>query len=148
MLLHKYTANTKYSGIITTAQKIGKIENTTIAIFVNKETFVSSSHLFLRKVVKRHAKEAKLNTEIRGVANGNTKIRRRKRALIPKKSFNLKGITPTTLSVESMVSANLLANKSKKNSHDTLKIKGQMNLIIHASNTGSFENHTLKSTTL
>ncbi|GAG78136.1 unnamed protein product [marine sediment metagenome] len=59
-----------------TVQKNGIIAAKTIINFVIKEIFVSSSQLSFLKVVKRHAKEAKLKIEITGVMIGNTNIKR------------------------------------------------------------------------
>ena len=76
MLFHKKTGSSKNSGIMLTVQKIGIIAAKTIINFVIKEIFVSSSQLSFLKVVKRHAKEAKLKIEITGVMIGNTNIKR------------------------------------------------------------------------
>jgi hypothetical protein len=59
-----------------TVQKIGITDAKTITNFVKNEVFESSSQLFFLKVVKRHAKDAKLKTAIMGVIMGKTKIKR------------------------------------------------------------------------
>jgi len=76
MLFHKKSGSSKNSGIILTVQKIGIRAAKTIINFVKKEISVSSSQLSFLKVVRRHAKEAKLKTEITGVIIGKTNIKR------------------------------------------------------------------------
>jgi hypothetical protein len=76
MLFHKKTGSSKNSGIMLTVQKIGIKAAKTIISFVKKEIFASSSQLSFLKVVKRHAKEAKLRIEITGVIIGKTNIKR------------------------------------------------------------------------
>ena len=76
MLFHKKIGRAKNSGIMLTVQKIGIRAAKTIISFVKKEVSVSSSQLSFLKVVKRHAKEAKLKIEITGVMIGKTNIKR------------------------------------------------------------------------
>jgi len=76
MLFHKKIGRAKNSGIILAVQKIGITAAKTITIFVNNDVSVSSSQLSFLKVVKRHAKEAKLKIEITGVMIGKTNIKR------------------------------------------------------------------------
>jgi hypothetical protein len=57
-------------------QKIGTNDAKTIANFVKNEVFESSSQLSFLKVVKRHAKDAKLKMAITGVIMGKIKIKR------------------------------------------------------------------------
>jgi pyoverdine/dityrosine biosynthesis protein Dit1 len=80
---HKYKGNLRNSGIILTVQKIGIKAIKTITNFVRNEIFESSSQLSFLKVVRRHAKDAKLKMEINGVTIGNTKINKIYTALIP-----------------------------------------------------------------
>ncbi len=80
---HKNKGNAKNSGIMLMVQKIGIIAAKTITNFVRNEIFESSSQFSFLKLVKRHAKDAKLKMEINGVIIGNTKINRIYTALIP-----------------------------------------------------------------
>ncbi len=139
--------NNKYSGIIQIAQNIGRRENKIISNLVEKEILSSSRSSFLN-VVKRQAIEAKLNADIKGVIKGNIKINNIKIAFIPKKNFNLRGITLTVLSIESKVCDTLLANNIRKNSQEILNTKGHKNFTIKIVKFGSVENHSLKSTKL
>jgi hypothetical protein len=76
MIFHRKSGSAKNSGIMLTVQKSGIKAAKTIISFVIKEISVSSSQLSFLKVVKRHAKEAKLNIEITGVMIGKTNIKR------------------------------------------------------------------------
>ncbi|GAH18347.1 unnamed protein product [marine sediment metagenome] len=60
-----------------TVQNNGTKDANTIANFVKNEVFESSSQLSFLKVVKRHAKDAKLKTAITGVIMGKIKIKRK-----------------------------------------------------------------------
>ena len=104
-------------------QKMGKIENSTIKTLVAVEISDSSQLSFLN-VVNLHAMDAKLNIAIIGVIKGKTNINKINKAFNPKKNLNRKGTIPTVLSMESMVSDNLFANKIKKNNQETLNTRG------------------------
>ena len=120
---HKKIDRTIYWGRILIVQNMGKIENIIIKNFVAKEVSDSSQLSFLN-VVNLHAMDAKLNMEMIGVINGKTKINKTNKAVNPKKNRNRKGTIPTVLSIESMVSDNLLANKIRKNNQETLNTSG------------------------
>ena len=124
-------------------QNTGKIENRIIKNFVAKEVSDSSQLSFLN-VVNLHAMDAKLNMETIGVINGKTKINKINNAVNPKKNRNRKGTIPTVLSIESMVSEILLANKIRKNNHETLNTSGHNTRSTQKFNAGSSEYHKLK----
>ena len=144
---HKKIDRTIYWGRILIVQNMGKIENRTIKNFVAKEVSDSSQLSFL-KVVNLHAIEAKLNMEMIGVINGKTNINKINNAVNPKKNRNRKGTIPTVLSIESMVSETLLANKIRKNNHETLNTSGHNTRSIQKFKAGLSEYHNLNSTKL
>ena len=76
MVFHKNKGNSKYSGIMLIVQKTGTEEAKTITNFVKNEVFESSSQLSFLKVVKRHAKDAKLKMARTGGRSGKIKIKR------------------------------------------------------------------------
>jgi len=125
-------------------QITGNIENNIIKIFVKRETFCSS-HVSLLKVVILHAILEKLNTAITGVIIGRTNIKSIKSALAPKNNFNLIGITATVLSMDSIDTETLVANRIKKNTHEILKTRGHKILIIQKLIVGLSVNHKVKS---
>lgn len=128
-------------------QKMGKIENSTIKTLVAVEISDSSQLSFLN-VVNLHAMDAKLNIAIIGVIKGKTNINKINKAFNPKKNLNRKGIIPTVLSMESIVSDNLFANKIKKNNQETLNTRGHNTRNIQKFNVGFWEYHKLNSTKL
>ena len=128
-------------------QNTGNIEKRIIRNLVPNE-ISESSQLSFRKVVNLHAIEAKLKIETIGVINGKTKINKINKAFSPKKNLNLKGTTPTVLSIASIVAENLLANNIRKNNQETLKTNGHNTFKIQKFNAGSSENHRLNSTKL
>jgi len=81
--LHKNDANVKNSGKTTIEQNMGSIAEIPIITQVIIDILVSSSHLSFLKVVNRHAKDAKLKTDITGVIIGKTNIKRMYIAFIP-----------------------------------------------------------------
>ena len=128
-------------------QKMGNNAKSTMRNLVPKETG-ESSHISFRKVVNLHAIEAKLKIAIIGVINGKTKINKINNAFNPKKNLSRSGITPTVLSIWSIVSENRFANKIKKNNHPILKTKGHNIFNIQKFSAGLSENHNLNSTKL
>jgi hypothetical protein len=128
-------------------QKMGKIENKTIKNLVAVEVSDSSQLSFLN-VVNLHAMDAKLNIAIIGVIKGNTNINKINKAFNPKKNLNRNGTIPTVLSIDSIVSENLLANKIKKNNQETLNTRGHNTRNIQKFNVGLWEYHKLNSTKL
>jgi len=125
-------------------QKTGNIENSIIKIFVIRETFWSSQ-VSLLKVVILHAILEKLNIAIIGVIIGRTNIKSIKSALAPKNNFNLIGITPTVLSIDSIDTETLVAYRIKKNTHEILKTRGHNILIIQKFIVRLSVNHKEKS---
>ena len=144
---HKKIDRIIYWGRILIAQNMGKIENRTIKNFVAKEVSDSSQLSFLN-VVNLHAMDAKLNMEMIGVINGKTKINKINNAVNPKKNRNRKGTIPTVLSIESMVSESLLANKIRKNNQETLNMSGHNTRSTQKFKAGLSEYHNLNSTKL
>lgn len=144
---HKKIDRTIYWGRILIVQNMGKIEKTIIKNFVAKEVSDSSQLSFL-KVVNLHAMDAKLKMETIGVINGKTKINKINNAVNPKKNRNRKGTIPTVLSIESMVSETLLANKIRKNNQETLNTSGHNTRSIQKFKAGLSEYHNLNFTKL
>lgn len=144
---HKKIDRTIYWGRILIVQNMGKIENTIIKNFVAKEVSDSSQLSFL-KVVNLHAMDAKLNMETIGVINGKTKINKINNAVNPKKNRNRKGTIPTVLSIESIVSETLLANKIRKNNQETLNTSGHNTRSTQKFKAGLSEYHNLNFTKL
>jgi len=144
---HKKIDRTIYWGRILIVQNMGKIENRIIKNFVAKEVSDSSQLSFL-KVVNLHAMDAKLNMEMIGVINGKTNINKINNAVNPKKNRNRKGTIPTVLSIESMVSEILLANKIRKNNQETLNMSGHNTRSTQKFKAGLSEYHNLNSTKL
>lgn len=128
-------------------QKMGKIENKTIRNLVAAEVSDSSQLSFLN-VVNLHAMDAKLNIAIIGVIKGKTNINKINKAFNPKKNLNRNGTIPTVLSIDSIVSENLLANKIKKNNQEMLNTRGHNTRNIQKFNVGLWEYHKLNSTKL
>ncbi|TFG01527.1 MAG: hypothetical protein EU539_13955 [Promethearchaeota archaeon] len=85
----------------------------------------------------------KLKIEMTGVINGRTKINKINNAFNPKKNLSRRGITPTVLSIDSIVSENRFANNIKKNNHEKLNTKGHNTFRIQKFNIGLSENHNL-----
>ncbi len=80
---HRKSAKIRYRGKTTIEQNMGSIAAIPIITQVIIDILVSSSHLSFLKVVNRHAKDAKLKTDITGVIIGKTNIKRMYIAFIP-----------------------------------------------------------------